>query len=423
MRTPRAVALVDGNNFYVSCELVFRPDLEHRPVVVMSSNDGCVIARSEEAKLLGIGMGQPVFEVRDIVRRHGVALCSANFALYGDMSGRINEILRSFSPDVEMYSIDESFVDLSGHLPQDPVALGRRMRDRIRNWTGIPACVGIGPTKVLAKLANAVAKRDPIFRGVCNLGDERLRRRVLDLTAVEDVWGVGRAIGRKLTAQGIRTASRLAEMPPARARSLGTVTLERLILELRGIPCLELETMPPPRKSVGVTRSFGQPVGDFEEVMESVTQHVARAGEKLRKEDLVAGEITVFMHTSSRRGGTSHCGSVAGPLSPMTSDTRRLLEVAHRCARSAWREGCLYVKSGVFLEDLRPRCEGDAVLFESEDLRSRSLMDAVDRINRRYGSGALFPASRGVKRRWRSRQFRLSPRYTTRIGEVPVVRA
>ena len=222
---------------------------------------------------------------------------------------------------------------------------------------------------------------------------------------------------------GIATAAQLAGMPLRQARSAGTVVLERLALELRGVSCLEMETQPPPRKSVAVTRSFGRPIGDFEEVMESVAQHAARAGEKLRSQDLAAGALTVFMHTSVHRGGPAHSGTASLRLSPRTSDTRRLLEGARRCARRAWKRDRLYIKSGVFLDDLKARSGPEDALFAAEDRASRSLMEAVDRINRRYGPGALFPASRGVARRWRMRQQRLSPRYTTRIEEVPVVRA
>ena len=423
MSADRLFALVDGNNFYVSCERVFRPSLCCRPVVVMSNNDGCAISRSEEAKLLGIGMGEPVFKYRALIERHGVELCSANFTLYGDMSTRVNETLRTFAPGIEMYSIDESFVDLSGMADRDLKGYGREMRERVRRWTGIPVCVGIGPTKALAKLGNAVAKKNKLFAGVCDLMDRRFREQVLRLFPVGDVWGVGRAKRRQLTALGIDTAARLAELPLGQARALGTVVLERLVRELNGESCLEMETVPAARKSAAVTRSFGQPVNSFAELMESVAQHVARVGEKLRQQDLVAGEMTVFTHTSSFRGGPQRCGTGARRISPATSDTRLLLKVARRCAEKAYRGGYRYIKSGVIVDDLRPRPAGQPTLFGWGEEGSIVLMKAVDDINRRYGADTVFPASRGTARSWKMRQLRLSPRYTTRIGDVPVVRA
>lgn len=420
-------ALVDCNSFYCSCERVFDPALAHVPVIVMSNNDGCAIARTDEVKALGVPMGAPIFKWRDTIRRHGIVLRSANFVLYGDMSRRVNDVLARFSPAVEVYSIDESFMDLSGFDRLDLHAYARGIRADIRLWTGLPTCIGIGPTRTLAKLANALAKKNPLFDGVCSLMDKSVRDRLLPLFPVADVWGIGRALRDKLTDMGVTTAADLRDMPAARARKAGTVVLERLAAELGGTPCAGLEIAPPPKKGVTVSRSFSRPVRTLTEMMESIAQHTARCGEKLRREGLAAGVITVFMHTSKHRcertGEKQDYATRSMRLHPSTDDTRTLMNAARRLCAAAFKDGVSYAKSGVLLGDLRNAADVTPDLFAPQRNGGKALMQALDEINSRYGHMALFPASQGVERGWSMRQAHLSPRYTTRISDVPVVRA
>ena len=322
------VALIDGNDFYVSCERVFDRRLAGMPVLVLSNNDGCAISRSAEAKALGVGMGEPTFRLRPLVRRHGIRVLSSNYPLYGDMSRRVNEALAGFSPAVEAYSIDETFLDLAGFDGRDLWAYAQDLRATVRRWTGIPTCVGLGPTKTLAKLGNAVAKKNPAFGGVCDLTDERVRCAVLRALPVGDVWGVGPATRRKLEGVGVTTAGGLAALDPKHARRLGTVVLERVAAELRGLACLDLDLLPAARQGVAVTRSFGQPLHDLAPVVGAVAAFATKAGEKLRAQGLIAGQLTAFLHTDRHRQGPQHHGSRTARLVPMTADARDLAAAA-----------------------------------------------------------------------------------------------
>ena len=306
--SPAVLALIDGNNFYVSCERAFDPRLVGVPVGVLSNNDGCFIARSDELKQLGVRMGTPAFKVRDLIQRHSVRVLSSNYTLYGDLSRRVNAVLAGFSPQIEIYSIDETFLDLSGFAGRGLLELCQDMRSTVRRWTGIPCCVGTGPTKTLAKLGNAAAKKRSEFGGVCDLVDDATRAAVLRDFPVEDVWGVGPATAAKLAAIGVTTAAGLRDIAPKCARAMGTVTLERTVLELHGLACIAVEDAPPQRKGLAVTRSFGRPVTSLDELREAVAAYAARAGEKLRTHGLVAGQICAFFHTSPHRDGPHHHG-------------------------------------------------------------------------------------------------------------------
>jgi DNA polymerase V len=417
------LALIDGNNFYVSCERAFDPRLEGVPVLVLSNNDGCAIARSEEVKALGVRMGEPAFRLRELIARHHVRVFSSNYVLYGDMSRRVNEALQQFSPGVEVYSIDETFLDLSGFGGRDLWAYAQDMRSTVKRWTGIPTCVGIGPTKTLAKVANAIAKKNPVFGRVCDLTDPAVRAAVLRAFPVASVWGIGGATTRKLATVGVTTAAGLRDLDTRQARQLGGVVLERIVHELRGLSCLGLELVPPTRKGCAVTRSFGRPVTALDDAVEAAAAHATRAGEKLREHGLVAGQLAAFVHTSAFRQGPQRYAARSTRLVPVTADTRELVAAAGRCIRAAWRDGFSYVKAGVILNDLRAAAATPATLFGGPRPESEALMAAVDAINGRFGRGAIFPAAVGVARPWRQRPALLSPRYTTRLAEVPVVRA
>ena len=417
-------ALIDCNNFYVSCERVFDRKLEGVPVLVLSNNDGCAIARSQEVKALGIKMGAPAFELRHLIRQHRIRVFSSNYTLYGDMSRRVNAALDTLCPDTEIYSIDETFVSLAGFAGADLVAFGQDMRATVARWTGIPTCVGIAPTKTLAKLGNAFAKKNPVCAGVCDLTDAARRAAVLQAFPVEDVWGVGRATVAKLAGLGVTNAAGLRDLDPKRARALGTVTLERTVWELQGLSCLALEELAPQRKGMAVTRSFGRPVTSLDELKEAVATYATRAGEKLRCHGLVAGRLTAFFHTSPHRDGLAHHGQCGARLLPMTNDTGDLIGAALRCVDAAWRgdRGCLYVKAGVMLDELCPPEAAPQSLFAASSARGAKLMEAMDQLNGRFGRNAVFPAAMGVEHAWKLKAEHHSPRYTTRLEDLPCVR-
>ena len=419
-----AIGLIDCNNFYVSCERAFDPTLVGVPVVVASNNDGCAIARSNEAKALGVRMGDPIHLIRDRLEKHGVVVRSSNYTLYGDMQRRVVAAVEDFASEVEIYSIDESFLDLTAFVGRDLVAHANGMRRQVQRWTTIPTCVGIGPTKTLAKLANAAAKRNPIFDGVADLRDDTIRHFVLDRFPVNDVWGVGRATAAKLASLGITTAGQLRDMQMRQARGLGTVVLERLVAELRGVAASAVEVVEPQRKGMAVTRSFGRPIEDLEALMGAVAQFAMRAGEKLRSHGLVAGQLTVFFHTNRhKRDRPQHHGSRRLSLQPMTDDSLELLAAARRGVEAAWRDGFAYTQAGVMLDALVAAGQRPRTLFEGDVERRSRLMMAMDEVNSRFGRFTAVPATQGFKREWKARSENRSPAWTTRIGEVPVISA
>lgn len=431
-------ALIDGNNFYVSCERVFRPSLIGRPVVVLSNNDGCAIARSNEAKALGIAMGAPWFQIRHLEEEAGLVALSANFVLYGDMSDRMMSLASGMGPTQEVYSIDESFIGLHG-VRGDLTARGRIVRERINRWTGIPCCVGIAPTKTLAKLANHVAKsaeRKPgsypsEFAQVCNLGvlPQADLDAILAATPVGDVWGVGRRIGQQLTEAGILTVRDLVRIDPATVRSRWSVVLERTVRELQGQPCVELDA-PGPKQQIACTRSFGRPVQALPDLLEAVSDFATRAAEKLRKQDSVASAVLVFAHTSLFRPGRRFSESIVVPMIRPTADTSRVVEAAQLGMRRIFQPGFDFAKAGVMLLDLRPsgtvQVELDLEGEEDEQRDSGRLMSAMDALNQRYGKGTVHLASTGGSGRnrvWTMRQDRKTPGYTTKWDQIAVARA
>jgi DNA polymerase V len=421
---PTPIALIDCNNYYVSCERAFDSRLVGVPVIVLSNNDGCAVARSAEAKALGIKMGDPVHLIRDKIERHGIRVLSSNYTLYGDMQRRVVASIEDFARDFEIYSIDETFIDLAGFEDRDLVAHVRAMRDQVLRWTTIPTCVGLGPTKTLAKLGNAAAKKNPLFDSVADLRDEAVRTWVLDRFAVGDVWGVGGATAAKLAALGIHTAGQLRDIPMKQARAMGTVVLERLVAELRGVPSGVVETIEPQRKGMAVTRSFGTPVNDVTTLMGAVTQYAMRAGEKLRSHGLVAARLTVFFHTNRfKPDRPQYSASRMIALHPMTNDSFELIAAARRGVEHGWRDGYAITKAGIMLDDLvaaelRPR-----TLFEGDTDKRDRLMGALDSVNSRFGRFAAVPATQGFKRDWKMRADMKSPAWTTRIEDVPCVRA
>ena len=422
-------ALVDANNFYVSCERVFDYRLRDRPVVVLSNNDGCCVARSEEAKALGIRMGQPFFEVRELLEENrGVAL-SSNYTLYADMSRRLMTIIGQFSPEQEVYSIDESFLRFAGFDHWDLTEHARALRARVLRWIGLPVGVGIGTTKTLAKLANRLAKKHPDFRaeGVCNLLEVSAERQASYFAelGVEDVWGIGRRWAAKLQKLDIATVADLQRADVSRLQRQFNVVLAKTVMELNGISCLPLEEAPPPRQQIIASRSFGMPVTRFDMLSEAVASHTARAAAKLRREGLHAGLIQVFIATNPFKPEAPqyHPGATV-PLSIPTADTTRLLRAARVGLRHIYREGYEYKKAGVVLLDLAPvgAVTGDlfaATRVEATERRER-LMAVMDGINTRWGRGTVRYLAEGLTQPWQMRRGRMTPRYTTSWEELPV---
>jgi len=413
-------ALVDGNNFYASCERVFDPRLRGKPLIVLSNNDGCAIARSAEAKALGVRMGHPAHELQDLVRRHGLLMRSANFTLYGDMSARVVQILQDAAPRVEVYSIDESFLDLAGIRHRE--AFARDLRDRVHRWTGIPNCIGIGPTKTLAKLANKVAKKGA---GVVDLTDPAARAAALATFPVEDLWGVGRRWAARLAERGIHTAAHLRDSPTDDLLAAFGVVLTRTQRELQGHPCIELEEVEPDRQQIIVSRSFGQRVEDHGAIAQALATFAERACEKLRRRGLVAAALQVFAHTDPFRPELpQHHPARALSLPAATADTRAVLAAVRTLGRGLLRRGMAYKKAGVVLLDLaRPEhLQGD--LFQPAVVGDDRLMATLDRINARFGRGTAGLGASGWQRKpeWRMRQLQLSPCYTTSVRELPRVR-
>lgn len=421
--TPRAFALIDGNSFYCSCERVFDPKLATRPVIVLSNNDGCAVARTSEAKALGIKMGDPFFKIRDLCRRERVAVYSSNYTLYGDMSRRMNAVYDQFADDVEIYSIDESFLDLSRYREADRRALALDLRATVRKWTGVPTCVGIGPTKTLAKVANAIAKKDPTLAGVCDLSDPAERALRLDRFDVGDVWGIGPASTAKLQALGIRSAGDVTRMDPKLARKPLTVVGERIVHELRGIACLDLETVTPQRKGIAVTRSFGRPVTTLDALLEAVASYAFRAGEKLRRHGLAASHLSVFAHSNLFNGDAPFSASTTEGLIEASSDSLVLIAAASRAARRLWRPGAKLAKAGVILDDLVRAENVPAALIGGRDReKAARMMAAIDAVNTKHGRGAVTSAAVGIRRAWQTKFEMRSPRYTTRVDELPTAR-
>lgn len=414
-------ALVDVNSFYASCEMVFRPDLRGRPVVVLSNNDGCVIARNHEAKLLEIPMGAPYFKMKSQFERHQVAVFSSNYALYGDMSQRVMTLLEELSPAVYQYSIDEAFVNLSGiHRTEELEAFARHVRSTLLQCTGLTVGVGIGPTKTLAKLANYAAKRWPKFEGVVDLSLQARQRKLLAKVAVGEIWGVGRRMAKKLNDMGITTALELAEMPASLIRKHFSVVMERTVRELRGESCLEPEEYMPTKQQIISSRSFSQKVSEYGPMREAICSHAVRAAERLRAQHQYCRYVSVFLKTSPFAGNDVYYGNDAGTeIHIPTQDSRDIVAAAVKCLETIWREGHRYQKCGVMLGDFFSRGVAQLGLFDDYRPRANSeqLMEVLDFVNRRE-KGRLWFAGQGITRSWEMKRHRLSPAYTTRFSDL-----
>lgn len=426
MSSVHCMALVDCNSFYVSCERVFNPNLEGKPVVVLSNNDGCIVARSPEAKSLGIPMGAPYHKYKHQLQNAGAIALSSNYELYGDMSHRVYDVLFASVPEVEIYSIDECFLDLTGftHLGTDGlIEFGTKLQQKILRWTGIPTGIGIASTKVLSKVANRVAKKS--VGGVAELLTDELRDRVLKSIEIEDIWGINKRLGVRLRSHGIITAANLRDAPEALIKQIMGIVGVRIMYELRGLSCLPLEAIAPPQKNMICSRSFGQPLTTLAQMHEAIAHHAARAAAKLRHRKLRASVLGVFLTTNRfKPNDPQYSNSVTVSLPTAKNSSQVLIRYAKLCMSSLFREGFSYKKCGVSLNDLS---SVDAVqldlLAAAVDRHDEKLMTVIDSLNRRYGSGTIRFASEGIRQEWKMRSDLRSPRYTSRWDELLVVRA
>ena len=418
-------ALIDGNNFYVSCERAFNPALEGKPVVVLSNNDGCVVARSAEVKALGVKMAAPWFQLRDLAHKHGILAYSSNYTLYADMSNRMMRMLATYSPQQEIYSIDECFLGFDGFPPDGLAAIGQRIRQQVKQWVGIPVCVGFGATKTLAKLANHCAKKG--FSGsdsVCDFG--RLQPAELDALfariGVNEIWGVGRRLTEQLTARGITSVRDLRDADAVTLGEAFSVVLQRTVMELRGIPCLELEELAPAKKQIVSSRTFGSYIYTLPELEEAVATYIARAAEKLRRQRSVAGALQVYVRTNPHQPKhPQYQRGLTLPLPVPSADTRTLTRAALWALKRLFKPGYAYQKAGVMLMELRDAGVEQGQLFNTVPPDRPALMQVIDRANAQWGRGTLRLGSEGMSKPWQMRREHASPAYTTRWEDLPQV--
>lgn len=417
----KLVALVDCNNFYVSCERLFRPELQERPVVVLSNNDGCIIARSNEAKALGIDMAVPYFKNKELLRRHKVEVFSSNYALYGDLSARVMTILQEMESKVEVYSIDEAFISLPVSAGFDEEAYAEKVQEKILKCVGISVSIGIGPTKTLAKIANRIAKKDPVHGGVFRFSSGSRGDKLLAQTGVRDIWGIGRRSTEKLQRYGIINALQLKNADPKWLRKQLTVTGARTALELNGVSCIKLDHAPASRKSVLSSRSFKKPVTSLADLKEAVATYTAIASAKLRSQHLVAGAIQVFISTNRfDKRHPYYANSKTITLPEAGAHTPTFISKATKALAAIYRKDLAYQKAGVMLIDLCDENCRQQNLFAGTRSEAANLMTALDSINQRWGRNTLQYAAEGINKPWSMRQDFKSPAYTTSWSELPL---
>ena len=421
-------ALVDVNNFYVSCERVFQPKLEEVPMVVLSNNDSCAVARSAEVKALGVKMGTPWFQMQDLARKHGIQAYSSNYTLYSDMSSRVVQVLKAFTPNLEVYSIDESFLQIETVLKQyqDTIELGAKIKQQVKDTTGLPVCVGIGASKTLAKLANHLAKKHKQFAGVCDVNAMAKPElyQWMSETEVGEVWGIGRQLAKKLKLLQINTVFDLLQVSPQTMRQQFGVVMERLCYELRGVSCLKLEEVAPAKQQIIASRSFGKLVTSLEELAESVATHAARAAEKLRTQNSVTGAISIFIETNPhKQNEPQYAQSITIALENPTDNTLKLTDAAIEGLKKIHQSGFRYKKAGIVLNLLSDKPTVQQSLFDDVETRGKSadLMKALDSINSRFGNAVIRSGASGTKQVWQMRSGNKSPNYTTQWNELPVV--
>ncbi len=417
-------ALVDCNSFYASCERVFRPDLKGKPIAVLSNNDGCIVARSPELKKLNVPMGAPAFKYEEKIVKAGGVIFSSNYELYADLSNRVMTVLELFTPELEIYSIDEAFLLLTGFKDRDLTELGNEIRNTVNKWTGIPVSVGIGATKTQAKIANHIAKRYAKFKNVFSLYRHPNIDTVLDYVAVDDIWGIGRQYSRFLIQNGIKTAKQLRDTDLQWIKKYMTVMGARTVLELKGIDCLELDMVESPKKGIVSSRSFGKPVESLIDLEEAVSTYMTRACEKLRNQGSIASYISVFLGTNRFKPEAQYSNSLTTQLKEPTAYTPTMIETAVKLLKVIYRSNFYYKKAGVMLTGIVNQYNVPPDAFEPAyvDDRTKKVMDTIDSLNNVLGRDTLYYASNGCKQEWHMRREKLSPKYSTNWKDIPTVK-
>lgn len=415
--------LIDANNFFVSCERIFRPDLHNKPVAVLSSNDGCFVARSNEVKALSIPMGAPLFKYQQIIERNHVTIFSSNFALYGNISARFMSLVESLVPRLEVYSVDEAFIDFTGISSLYEVAFS--VRQQVLQSLSIPTCIGISKTKTLAKVANHLAKKIPYYNGICILESDSDIKEALKWVEINDLWGIGRRLTARLKEFGIRTAYDLQQVDPRWMRWHFTVVGERLVNELNGVTCLSLEEVSDPKKSIQVTRSFSQNITSFEELRETIASYATRLGTKLRKHNLKTAHVIVYIKTNPHNHPhVFYQKSYMVQLPIAINDDTNLIKACSKGLKNIYKQGCSYKKAGVMALDLTPATKQQYSLFEFDkisNVKTDHISIILDKLNKKYGTGTVHMAACGNKLAWKSRQEKKSPAFTTSWKELPIV--
>lgn len=415
------IALVDCNNFYASCERVFRPDLENKPIVVLSNNDGCVIARSNEAKKLGIKMGEPAFKKKEVFERNKIKTFSTNFILYGDMSKRVMSIIRNNSKEIEIYSIDEAFIECYN---EDLNTYGTNLRKKVKQWTGIPVSVGIAETKVLAKIANHIAKKYQ-KSGVFILDNKEIIERALKFTAIEEIWGVGRNHARRFKEYGINTAYDLTCIEESWIKKKFSIVVLRIARELKGIKCLDIESQHKTKKNICTSRSFGNPTSDYNTIKEAISTFAVRCCEKLRKQKTSTSELRIFIYTNPfNPRHRQYYGTKKIQLERATNDNQIIVQEVIKGLRKIYKKGYVYKKAGVIVGNITQENKVQLNLFDQIKNREKytKISKVIDRINSSMGRDKLRIATQGFDRKWKMKQEQLSQCYTTRIDEILTVK-
>ena len=419
----QSIALIDCNSLYASCERIFNPKLLGKPIVVLSNNDGCIITRSAEAKALGIKMGEPYFKAKKIIEKNNVKVFSSNYSLYGDISQRVMEILLGFSPEVEIYSIDEAFLNFKGFKNHELLTYCKHIRQTIKQWVGIPVSIGVGSTKTLSKIANHLAKKEADYEGICILkGDEKIEE-ALNRIEIGDVWGIGRRLSKFLRNYEVRTAKQFAFLDRRWIRKNMGVVGEKIQLELCGVSCLDLELLPSPKKSCCVSRSFSRPIEKIEELQESIANYGSRVAEKIREEGLIAQSMSIFVLTNHfNKKEKQYSSSIKLQLDYPTSDSKLIVKRAVEGIKRIYKEGYRYKKAGIILYELHSSSSVRGLL-DYDKPRTDSLMRSLDEINYRYGSATLRLAAEGIRRSWHMRREKVSPCYTTSFDQLMIVKS
>jgi len=423
-KTNEIIALVDCNNFYVSCERVFNPKLLNIPVAVLSNNDGCIVSRSQEIKEMNLPIGTPGFKYENLIKSKGGILLSSNYTLYADMSNRVMQSLEFFCPDIEIYSIDEAFLNLNGFRARDMTQYCYEIREAIRKWTGIPVSVGIANTKTLAKIANHVAKKYPGYKGVFNLIKHPKTDKILESVPVAKVWGIGRQYEKFLVQRNITNARQLRDADEKFIDHYMTSVGHKTVLELKGYACIEMDETPGPKKGIITSKSFSKQVSSIYELQEAVTSYVSRAAEKLRAQKSVAGHLMVFLNTNRFKDGPQYNNSASTTLFPPTAYTPELIKAALKLLQELYLPGFDFKKAGVMLTDIIQE-EDVPLTFMAEnylDDKRKTLMEVLDTVNRYLGQDTVFYASSGIKKDWEMKRAKLSPKYTTRWSDIPKVK-